>query len=125
MLGVLIERKAHSVVAHFRRAPRYVDELRRIAARLVELAPASFEVLEAKMAIELRPRTVTKARAVNRLMQCDPFKGRVPVFVGDDLTDHDGFRAAEAMSGLAVDVFQRFAGRPQEVRDWLTQVARV
>ena len=125
MPGVLIERKAHCVVAHYRRAPRHVDELRRIAARLVGLAPDSFEVLEGKMAIELRPRTVTKARAVNRLMQCDPFKGRVPVFVGDDLTDHDGFRAAEAKGGLAVDVFQRFAGRPQEVREWLKQVARV
>src|ERR1700687_685629 len=37
MPGVLIERKAHSVVAHYRRAPRYVDELRQIAVRLVNL----------------------------------------------------------------------------------------
>jgi trehalose 6-phosphate phosphatase len=125
MPGVLIERKAHSVVAHYRRAPQFLDELRRIAVRLVSLAPASFEILEAKMAIELRPRTVTKARAVNRLMQCEPFKGRVPVFVGDDLTDHDGFRAVEDKGGLAVDVFQRFAGRPQDVRHWLKQVARI
>jgi trehalose 6-phosphate phosphatase len=125
MPGVLIERKAHSVVAHYRRAPQFIDELRQIAVRLVSLAPASFEILEAKMAIELRPRTVTKARAVDRLMQCEPFKGRLPVFVGDDLTDHDGFKAVEALGGLAVDVFQRFAGCPQEVRDWLKQVARV
>jgi trehalose 6-phosphate phosphatase len=125
MPGVLIERKAHSVVAHYRRAPQYLDELRQIAVRLVNLAPASFEILEAKMAIELRPRTVTKARAVNRLMQCEPFKGRLPVFVGDDLTDHDGFKAADALGGLAVDVFQRFAGRPEEVRNWLKHVARV
>lgn len=125
MPGVLIERKAHSVVAHYRRAPENLDELRKIAVHLVGLAPASFEILEAKMAIELRPRTVTKARAVNRLMQCEPFKGRTPVFVGDDLTDHDGFKAAEALGGVAVDVFQRFAGRPQEVRNWLKQVARV
>jgi trehalose 6-phosphate phosphatase len=47
------------------------------------------------------------------------------VFVGDDLTDHDGFKAAEAHGGIAVDVLQRFAGRPQEVRNWLKQVARV
>jgi trehalose 6-phosphate phosphatase len=125
MPGVLIERKAHSVVAHYRRAPQYLDELRSIAVRLVALAPSSFEILEAKMAIELRPRTVNKARAVNRLMMCEPFKGRVPVFVGDDLTDHDGFKAASAMGGLAVDVFERFAGRPQEVRNWLKLVARV
>ncbi len=125
MPGVLIERKAHSVVAHYRRAPERMDELREIAVRLVALAPSSFEILEAKMAIEIRPRTVSKARAVNRLMQLAPFKGRLPVFVGDDLTDHDGFKAVEAMGGLAVDVFQRFAGRPQEVRDWLKQVARV
>jgi trehalose 6-phosphate phosphatase len=123
--GVAIERKAHSVVAHYRRAPEHLSELRKIAVHLVGLEPASFEILEAKMALELRPRTVTKARAVNRLMQCEPFKGRVPVFVGDDLTDHDGFKAAEAHGGIAVDVLQRFAGRPQEVRNWLKQVARV
>lgn len=125
MTGVQIERKAHSVVAHYRLAPKYMEELREISARLVSLAPESFEILEAKMAIELRPRTVSKARAVNRLMQCPAFKGRLPVFVGDDLTDDDGFKAAEAMGGLAIDVFQRFAGRPKDVRDWLKRIAKV
>ncbi|MBI1209963.1 MAG: trehalose-phosphatase [Alphaproteobacteria bacterium] len=125
MPGVLIERKAHSVVAHYRGAPNHEDELRQIASRLAGSVPEHFEVLEAKMAFEIRSRDITKGRAVERLMQCEPFRGRMPVFVGDDVTDHDGFRAAEAMGGLAVDVFQRFAGRPKEVRDWLKQVARV
>jgi trehalose 6-phosphate phosphatase len=80
---------------------------------------ASFEVLEAKMAIEIRPRTVTKARAVTRLMSVAPFAGRTPVFVGDDLTDNDGFRAAEKLGGRGLAVLDHFAGKPSEVRRWL------
>ena len=75
------------------------------------------------MTYEIRPRTVTKARAVNRLMSSAPFAGRVPVFVGDDVTDDDGFRAAESLGGRRLSVFERFAGRPIEVRYWLNSFA--
>jgi trehalose 6-phosphate phosphatase len=125
MKGVLIERKTHSVVAHFRRAPRYGKQLRKLAEKLIAANTASYEILDARMAVEIRPRTVTKARAVNRLMSADPFTGRKPVFVGDDVTDHDGFRAATAMGGIAIDVFERFAGRPGEVRHWLKSFADI
>jgi len=119
MPKVLIERKTHSVVAHYRRAPDRAEELRKITARLVADDPASFDVLECKMAVEIRPRTVSKARAVKRLMAVAPFAGRVPVFVGDDLTDQDGFRAAEELGGRGLSVGDHFGGRPGEVRHWL------
>lgn len=119
MPKVLIERKTHSVVAHYRRAPDRADELRELTARLVATDPTSFDVLESKMAVEIRPRTVTKARAVKRLMSVAPFAGRVPVFVGDDFTDHDGFRAAEQLGGRGLSVGDHFGGRPGEVRHWL------
>lgn len=123
--GVLIERKTHGVVAHYRRAPKFAEPIRKRAQALVAQAPDTFEILEGKMAIEIRPRTVTKARAVHRLMSAEPFAGRVPVFVGDDLTDHDGFKAAEALGGLAVDVFERFGGRTADVRAWVREIGRL
>ena len=118
MPGVLIERKTHSVVAHFRRAPRRGEPLREIASQLVASRPG-FALLEAKMAVEIRAASANKARAVDRLMSSAPFAGRLPVFVGDDATDIDGFRAVERMNGMGLGVFERFAGRPSEVRHWL------
>ena len=124
MEGVLIERKTHGVVAHFRNAPRFEKHLRALASKLIAKATA-FEIVEAKMAIEIHPRTVSKARAVDRLMASAPFAGRVPVFVGDDVADLDGFKAVERRGGIALDVFDHFAGRPQEVREWLGAFALV
>jgi trehalose 6-phosphate phosphatase len=121
--GLLTEVKPHNVVAHFRGAPHRAPDVLRLANDLVARDPEHFELIEAKMAVEIRPRAITKARAVHRLMEQEPFKGRIPVFVGDDVTDEDGFSAARAHGGAALHVASCFDGRPQAVRDWLKQVA--
>jgi trehalose 6-phosphate phosphatase len=123
--GVLTELKTHNVVVHFRNALTHEAAVRRVASELVSRDVASFELLEAKMAVEIRPRAVTKARAVDCLMKVEPFAGRIPVFVGDDATDHDGFGGAIAHGGIALDVAHVFAGRPDEVRAWLKRVAEI
>jgi trehalose 6-phosphate phosphatase len=38
------------------------------------------------------------------MMQMAPFAGRVPVMVGDDLTDEHGFEAARALGGIGCRV---------------------
>lgn len=122
--GVIIERKPHGLVAHFRQAPRHESLLKRACQALVAEQPDVFEVIDGKMAVEIRPTRVNRGRAVRRLMETAPFKGRKPIFVGDDVMDADGFRAAEAYGGDAADVFLRFAGRPSEVRHWLKSALR-
>jgi len=121
--GVAIERKVHSVVAHYRRAAHREDFCRQLCLDLVAGYEADFEILPCKMAFEIRPRAITKARAVEQLMKLEPFAGRHPVFVGDDVTDEDGFRAAIAQGGEGHDVLLSFAGRPKLVRDWLKSIA--
>jgi trehalose 6-phosphate phosphatase len=123
--GVTMESKPHDVVAHFRNAPAHESTVRKVAAGLVARDPHAFELLDAKMAVEIRPREVTKARAVHCLMEIAPFRGRIPVFVGDDATDHDGFGAALERGGIALDVALCFAGEPEEVRAWLKRVAGI
>lgn len=123
--GVLVEAKQHNVVAHYRNAPSHAAELRRVVGNLVAFDPENFELLKAKMAFEIRPRRVSKGRAVRALMNVTPFKGRIPVFVGDDTTDEDGFEAAIALGGAALDVAPAFAGRPSEVRAWLKRFAEL
>jgi trehalose 6-phosphate phosphatase len=121
--GVLAETKRHNVVAHYRNAPAYEETVRQAVAKLVANDPENFELLEAKMAFEIRPRLVTKGRAVHALMNVEPFTGRVPVFIGDDRTDEDGFAAVIEQGGIALDVGLSFAGRPSEVRAWLKRFA--
>lgn len=121
--GVLSETKRHNVVAHYRNAPSHEEELRQTVTSLVARDPVNFELLEAKMAFEIRPRKVTKARAVHALMNIEPFRGRMPVFVGDDRTDHDGFAAAIELGGIALDVGIAFGGAPSNVRHWLKRFA--
>jgi trehalose 6-phosphate phosphatase len=65
---------------------------------------------------------VDKGRAVQRLMARPPFFGRVPVFIGDDLTDEDGFRAARALGGHGLRVAEEF-GDAAGVRTWLAAQA--
>lgn len=121
--GVQIERKSHGIVLHYRRAAQHEDFCVELCAALASQQRADFEVLRAKMAVEIRAIAATKGRAVDLLMREKPFYGRRPVFVGDDITDEDGFREAERQGGEGLDVFQRFGGRPREVRRWLKSFA--
>jgi trehalose 6-phosphate phosphatase len=121
--GVMIEEKAYSVAVHYRLAPEREAEVRGLVAAVTSHDPQLFEVLPARMAFEIRHRSLTKASAVERFMPNPPFAGRIPVFVGDDVTDEDGFRAALARGGLALRVDEAFGGEPARVRQWLAAFA--
>lgn len=121
--GVWVEEKTHGVAVHFRQAPRRQDQVRDLVEAVVAKDAKAFEILPASMAFEIRRRGLSKALAVETFMAQPPFAGRVPIFVGDDVTDEDGFRAARAMGGLGLNVHACFSGRPSEVRRWLTGFA--
>ncbi|TXH34480.1 MAG: trehalose-phosphatase [Rhodospirillaceae bacterium] len=117
--GVEIEPKSGGVSIHYRRAPSAAEAARDFAVELAEESGGDFVVLTAKMAYELRRPQVDKGVAVRQLMATPPFEGRKPVFIGDDVTDEDGFRAAEALGGYALQVDRCFKGQPACVRAWL------
>lgn len=117
--GVFVEEKPYSAVIHFRQAPEREHDAKMIMDRVLTEVPDEFEVLPASMAFEIRNRAITKGVAVSKLMSLAPFTGRIPVFVGDDVTDEDGFRTAREMGGIALNVNVVFGGRASEVRRWL------
>ena len=128
--GVLVEDKGRSIAVHFRNADCDRGDLYRLARRAVRESGGELELLPARKALDVRPRSANKGLAVEWFMQSAPFLGRVPVFVGDDLTDEDGFRAANRFSGHAIRVgrggksLARWRiGAPAEVRQWLAEVA--
>jgi trehalose 6-phosphate phosphatase len=116
---VEIESKSGGVSIHYRRAPSEAEAARDLADELAQSSGGEFVVLPAKMAYELRRPQIDKGVAVRQLMAMPPFKGRKPVFIGDDVTDEDGFRAVDALGGYALRVDRCFKGQPACVRAWL------
>ena len=116
--GVLLEPKARGFAVHYRLAPASGPAVADAIAAWVSPLAAEFEALPAHMAWELRPRGATKGTAVAAIMALPDFTGRLPVFIGDDVTDEDGMVAARRMGGAGLFVPEAF-GTPAAVRDWL------
>lgn len=123
-----LEHKGAALALHYRGAPQRAAD----AERLLRDAVAGLDVavIAGKYVFEARPRHADKGAALRALMQQAPFAGRRPVYVGDDATDEDGMRAAQALGGLGVKVGQgdsaaalRLA-HPAAVRAWLAGIAR-
>jgi len=119
--GALLERKRRGFVLHYRLAPAAGPELER-AARALVAADARFAVMPASMAWEVKARGVDKGTAATAIMAVPPFAGRIPVFIGDDVTDEDGMAAARAMGGHGFRVADVF-GDADGVRAWLATLA--
>jgi trehalose 6-phosphate phosphatase len=119
--GTLLEHKACGFALHYRAAPAAGQPLREALDCLLA-GSSEFELLPAHMLWEVRPCGADKGKAVRRLMDRAPFLGRLPVFVGDDVTDEDAIAAAEAMGGAGLRVQDAFADAAG-VRDWLQAIA--
>jgi trehalose 6-phosphate phosphatase len=118
MAGVLIEPKQFSLSVHYRQAPEHAPELGQIVERLLGESGDAVLLL-AHSAYELRPRGGDKGEALAAFMAMPPFLGRIPVFVGDDVTDEPAIRKAGELGGIGMHVARDFLGSTQAVRDWL------
>lgn len=128
--GVLVEDKGHSLTAHYRLAPGCEAELRALLSRLLADGLQDYEILESKMAFDVKPRRFSKGSAIEALMETPPFTGRVPVAAGDDVTDGFAFEAARRLGGEAIQVGPRpaapghhFLPDPASLRRWLATLA--
>ncbi len=120
--GARLEPKARGFVLHYRQAPDAGPSLQAAALAILGERAASYALLPAHMAWEVRPRGADKGTAVTRLLRDAPFRGRVPVYIGDDVTDEDGMRAAREHGGVGLRVDAAF-GDPAGVRRWLAEQA--
>jgi trehalose 6-phosphate phosphatase len=120
--GVLFEPKRHGFVLHYRAAPEAGPPLKTGLAKLLAESQGAFELMGAKMAWEVRPAGVDKATAVRALMGRPPFAGRLPVYIGDDVTDEDGIREARALGGSGYRIPGVFVDAAA-VRRWIAKLA--
>jgi trehalose 6-phosphate phosphatase len=117
--GVLIEAKPHGVAVHYRLVPERANDVWRVVRALVPQDHPSFHLIPAREAVEIAPRGPSKGHAVERLMAQQPFRGRRPIFIGDDFTDEAGMEAARQFGGQGLRVAEVFGGEPAAVRAWL------
>lgn len=133
--GLLLEDKGRSLALHYRQAPALADEAHDAVRAALAVLPAEAHVQAGSFVFEIKSRAASKGTALARFMDEPPFAGRVPVMIGDDLTDEDGFECVEARGGHAIEVgttlpkreapLQRRArlGNPAALRAWLAGVA--
>jgi trehalose 6-phosphate phosphatase len=103
--GLLLETKPLGFAFHYRQAPSAAAAVDTFARQLG--ARYGLEMKTGKMVAELMPPGIHKGGIVASLMATSGFQASTPVFIGDDLTDEDGFRAAAAHGGFGVIVGTR------------------
>jgi trehalose 6-phosphate phosphatase len=127
--GILLEDKGYSLALHYRLAP-HAEKAIYAAVSLIraDLPNAPIEVMPGKCVCEIKHSGFSKASAVRELMTHEPFIGRRPLFVGDDVTDESVFAIMPDIGGLAFSVGRRAKGvaghfdDPGDVRAWLAHL---
>jgi trehalose 6-phosphate phosphatase len=102
--GLVFEDKGASVALHFRLAPQLEAAARAVVEEAARGAGGALEVQVGKMVFELKPAGVDKGAAIEAFMRDEPFVGRIPVFLGDDVTDEYGFRVVNRLEGHSIKV---------------------
>ncbi|MBB3324264.1 MULTISPECIES: trehalose-phosphatase [Atlantibacter] len=103
MPGTELECKGMAFALHYRQAPEFETRILSLASTLASLYE-ELSLQPGKCVVEIKPRGINKGEAITAFMQQEPFAGRMPVFLGDDLTDEAGFAAVNAMNGISVKV---------------------
>lgn len=104
--SLVIENKGSSVAVHYRRAPFLAGYLSNHVEGLLAAHADILHLQHGKCVLEVKPRGHDKGSAVRALMAQPPFAGRRPVFIGDDITDEDGFAAVDALGGVSIKIGQ-------------------
>lgn len=116
---ILVEDKGGAVALHFRLAPERAAECSALMHRLA--LDHGLDVISGHAVVEARRPGVNKGVGLRSLAEVEPFSGRVPVFVGDDTTDEDAIRVAQALGGSGI----RVGGGASIARHRLADVAAV
>ncbi len=124
LAGSQLESKGMAFALHYRQAPEHQHDVIALAQTAVGRFPG-LALQPGKCVVEIKPEGISKGGAISAFMQEPPFKGRIPVFAGDDLTDEAGFDVVNALGGISIKVGQgetrarwRLAG-VEETHRWL------
>jgi trehalose 6-phosphate phosphatase len=130
--GLLVEQKPFSIGVHYRTRP----ELETVVLETMEKIQAELDngarLMRGKMVVEIMAAGANKGSAIRSFMLTPPFKGRLPVFIGDDVTDEYGFAAVNELGGMSIRVGSITASAAKwqlrnvaDLRGWLHSAADI
>ena len=120
--GLVLEKKHGGASLHYRRAPQLAEACREKMHQTLAQVGDQFRLIAGKLVFEITPNSHDKGKAVATFMNYAPFEGRRPIFIGDDITDEDGFRVVNEQGGVSVLVGEQ---RETQARFYLPDVAAV
>lgn len=127
--GIIVEDKSYSLALHYRNAPQQAKRLRdHVAASQTAFPHEPTELLLGKAMFEVKRPDIDKGKGTRKLMAHAPFAGRIPVFIGDDITDESVFEVLPEIGGKGFSVSRYFPGltgifkSPAHVRDALNML---
>jgi trehalose 6-phosphate phosphatase len=127
---IVVEDKDYSFALHYRKAPEHAEQLRHhIAAARAAFPDEPTELLLGKAMFEVKRPEISKGGSIGKLMAQAPFSGRMPVFIGDDVTDESVFEILPKIGGKGFSVSRYFPGLagvfkdPAQVRSALDSLA--
>ncbi len=125
-----IEDKGLTMAIHYRRIPKLEKKVLKFVNRLIE-GEKHFHAISGNMVIEIKPLGIDKGQSISLFMENEPFLGKLPIFIGDDVTDEDGFRYINANDGISIKVGKRTSSIAQyhlnnvdAVHDWLRRLCK-
>ena len=125
-----IEDKGLTMALHYRRIPKLEDKVLKFANKLIA-GEKDFHAIRGNMVIEIKPLGVDKGQSIALFMENEPFVDKLPIFIGDDVTDEDGFRYINANDGISIKVGTRTSSLAQynlnnvdAVHDWLRRLRK-
>ena len=127
--GVVVEDKRYSIALHYRQAPHLGHAVRdEVSAVCARFPSTAIEILPGKSVVEVKQPSFNKGTAVRELMRHAPFKGRRPIFIGDDVTDEAAFAVMPEFGGIGFSVGREMNGisgtfeTPGDVRRWIAEI---
>lgn len=125
--GLLLEDKALALTVHFRRAPQHERATRDLMLAMLDDLAGTAQLQSGPASLEIRPPGCGKGGAVVQFLREPPFRGRQPLYAGDDETDVPAMRLVEDHRGIAIAVGPRISAplrfpNPGALASWLREL---
>ncbi|MDF2114219.1 trehalose-phosphatase [Roseiarcaceae bacterium H3SJ34-1] len=102
--GVFIEDKGCAFSVHWREAPLAEKGVLLTLTDVLKVLGGDYRLQLGKCVGEIIPMEASKGHAIAAFLKHSKYSDRRPIFIGDDLTDEDGFRVVNDVEGVSIHV---------------------